>query len=240
MSDRQRNPGFLERHARFDRFDVLSVLDGGAGNTATLVTRAGAAWLASASSCPQSTAVLWSAHPGEPAVLPCGRVFDVVNVPAVFGRRMLDRLWAEGPGSGPVALHRGRMLLFAAPGTAQRLPSLLEWLGDPPTRPGAGRGPTGVPPVLCHGAGDAVTVPATRPSARDGASDRPMGPAPSPPGGRIHPEPAPASRWVVAPDTRHPWLPGADELLWACRRAARTSAATRAPGSRRARQPACG
>ena len=48
-------------------------------------------------------------------------------MPAVFGRRMLDRLWDDGPGSGPVAAYRGRILLFAAPGTAQRLPSLLRW-----------------------------------------------------------------------------------------------------------------
>lgn len=56
---------------------------------------------------------------------------------------MLDRLWSEGPGSGPVATHRGRMLLFTAPGTAQRLPSLLHWeeWGH------------AVPPLLYHGAG---------------------------------------------------------------------------------------
>ena len=238
MSDRQRNPGFRERQARFD---VLSVLDGETEHTATLVTPAGAAWLASASSFPQSTAALWSAHPGEPAVLSCGTVFDVVNVPAVFGRRMLDRLWAEGPGSGPVALHRGRMLLFAAPGTAQRLPSLLAWLGDPPTQPSEGRGPA-VPPVLCHGAGDAVTVPSTRPSAWDDASGRPVR-HPLPSSGhrsRTPSERPPASRWVVAPDTRHPWLPGADELLWACLRAARKAASAGAPGLGVVREPACG
>lgn len=73
---------------------------------------------------------------------------------------MLERLWAEGPGSGPVATHRGRMLLFAAPGTAQRLPSLLAW-EEWGTGPADGdRGHRGsLPPVLCHGAGDAVTVP---------------------------------------------------------------------------------
>ncbi len=30
-----------------------------------------------------------------------------------------------------------------------------------------------------------------------------------------------AGRWIVAPDTREPWLPGASVLLWACVRAAR-------------------
>lgn len=94
---------------------------------ATHVTPQGAAWLASASAHPRRTLALWEARPGLPATLPCGNAFDVVNVPLVLGRRVLDLLWAEGPGSGPVAVHRGRMLLFAAPGTAHRLPALLAW-----------------------------------------------------------------------------------------------------------------
>jgi hypothetical protein len=28
-------------------------------------------------------------------------------------------------------------------------------------------------------------------------------------------------RWIVAPDSREPWLPGAAVVLWACVRAAR-------------------
>ncbi|MFJ9035627.1 bifunctional DNA primase/polymerase [Streptomyces sp. NPDC102406] len=156
------------------------------------VTPEGAAWLASAGTYPRSTLAHWESRPTAPVVLPCGSVFDVVNVPAIFGRRMLDRLWDEGPGSGPVAAHRGRMLLFAAPGTAQRLPSLLEWEEWGPA----------VPPFLCHGTGDAVTVP-----------------APTPLSGQ-----RPDSRWLVAPDTRSPWLPGPEVLLWACVRAARAGA----------------
>ncbi|MCX5201012.1 bifunctional DNA primase/polymerase [Streptomyces sp. NBC_00237] len=154
-------------------------------------TSAGAAWLVSASAYPRSTLSAWEMRPYAPAVLPCGSVFDVVNVDSVFGRRMLDALWAEGPGSGPVAGQRGRMLLFTAPGTAQRLPALLEWE----------RRADAVPPLLCHGAGDAVTVPALRPA---GTTDK--GP-----------------RWVVAPDVRHPWLPGPEVLFWACVRASRLS-----------------
>ncbi|MET8470567.1 bifunctional DNA primase/polymerase [Streptomyces sp. NPDC006422] len=156
------------------------------------VTPEGAAWLASAGAYSRSTLAHWRARPTAPVVLPCGSVFDVVNVPAIFGRRMLDRLWAEGPGSGPVATHRGRMLLFAAPGTAQRLPSLLRWEEWGPA----------VPPLLFHGAGDAVAVPA--PTTRA--------------------VPRPESRWVVAPDTRHPWLPGPEVMRWACVRAARSTA----------------
>ncbi|NEB79241.1 hypothetical protein G3I40_29080 [Streptomyces sp. SID14478] len=158
------------------------------------VTPEGAAWLASAGPYPRSALAHWQSRPTSPVVLPCGSAFDVVNVPAIFGRRMLDRLWDEGPGSGPVAAHRGRMLLFTAPGTAQRLPSLLEWEEWGPA----------VPPLLCHGSGDAVTVPAPTP----GIVTRPD----------QHLE----SRWVVAPDTRRPWLPGPEVLLWACVRAART------------------
>lgn len=156
--------------------------------SATHVTPAGAAWLASASAQPGGTLAAWQARPTAPAVLPCGTAFDVVNVPLVLGRRMLDLLWAEGPGSGPAAVHRGRTLLFAAPGTAHRLPALLAWE----------EWSTPVPAPLCHGRGDAVTVP---PLAADG------GP----------------SRWLVAPDTRLPWLPGPEALLWAFVRATRAA-----------------
>lgn len=156
--------------------------------SATHVTPAGAAWLASASARPQGTLAAWQARPTAPAVLPCGTAFDVVNVPLVVGRRMLDLLWAEGPGSGPAAVHRGRTLLFAAPGTAHRLPALLAWE----------EWSTPVPAPLCHGRGDAVTVP-------------PLAAAPG------------ASRWLVAPDTRLPWLPGPEALLWAFVRATRAA-----------------
>ncbi|MBZ4319297.1 bifunctional DNA primase/polymerase [Streptomyces huiliensis] len=156
------------------------------------VSAAGAEWLASASPLPRSVLALWGADPGSTLLLPCGRAFDVIGVPALFGRRMLDRLWSDGPGSGPVAAQQGRLLLFAAAGTAQRLPALLGWE----------EWARAVPPLLCLGTGDAVTVPPPYP---------PDGTEPVPP----------ASRWVVAPDVRHPWLPGPDVLLWACVRTAR-------------------
>ncbi|MFJ5926397.1 bifunctional DNA primase/polymerase [Kitasatospora sp. NPDC092948] len=155
------------------------------------VSVAGEAWLASASEYPSSMRALWEARPWVPAVLPCGRVFDVISMPAVFGRRVLDELWASGPGCGPVAAFRGRTLLFAQPGTAARLRTLLaweEWARD-------------VPPLLCHGIGDAVTVPPVQRAAD--STDTAGG------------------RWIVAPDTREPWLPGASVLVWACVRAAR-------------------
>ncbi|WP_307620724.1 bifunctional DNA primase/polymerase [Streptomyces sp. V3I7] len=173
-----------------------------------MVTADGAAWLASAGTYPRSTLSLWDERPDAPVVLPCGTAFDVVSAPAVFGRRMLDRLWSDGPGSGPVAAFRGRMLLFAAPGTAQRLPSLLTWEEWGARDPGT---PLHVPPLLCHGNGDAVTVPALTASAD------------------VHDDDSPdraGSRWLVAPDSRHPWLPGPEVLLWAAVRAARTPAQT--------------
>ncbi|GAA0458261.1 bifunctional DNA primase/polymerase [Streptomyces sp. NPDC046215] len=164
---------------------------------ATYVTLGGADWLASASPHPHSVHALWAESPAAPIVLPCGTAFDVVGVPALFGRRVLDRLWTNGPGSGPVAAQRGRLLLFAAPGTAQRLPALLTWE----------EWARAMPPLLCHGTGDAVTVPPLYPPGED--------------------EPAPpASRWLVAPEARHPWLPDAEGLLWACVRVARASADT--------------
>ncbi|MBT2395497.1 bifunctional DNA primase/polymerase [Streptomyces sp. ISL-100] len=178
-------------------------------NTPAHVTAAGAAWLASAAAYPRSTLSLWETHPTDPCVLPCGSTFDVVSVPSVFGRRMLDRLWADGPGSGPVATHRGRMLLFTCPGTAHRLPSLLTWEEWGRTGNTADGGAKGAvpPPVLCHGSGDAVTVPPlSEPAASAGAGPR----------------------WLVAPDVRHPWLPGPEAMLWACVRAARPGPATEA------------
>jgi hypothetical protein len=165
------------------------------------ITADGAAWLASAGTYPRSTLALWEERPDAPLVLPCGSAFDVVSVAATFGRRMLDRLWEEGPGSGPVAEYRGRTLLFTAPGTAQRLPSLLHWeeWGD---RGREGGRTCAIPPLLCHGTGDAVTLPALDAVDRCESS---------------------GSRWLVAPDTRHPWLPGPEIVLWAAVRAARAA-----------------
>jgi hypothetical protein len=208
------------------------------------VTPDGAAWLASAGTYPRSTLALWEERPDAPVVLPCGSVFDVVSAPAMFGRRMLDRLWDDGPGSGPVAEFRGRMLLFAAPGTAQRLPVLLEWeewgaRGRDTRDTREARRTNAVPPLLCHGTGDAVTVPApsedtslTGPAPSESTS--PTSPAPAESMSSTGPAPTgtttparsatrSATRWLVAPDTRQPWLPGPEVLLWAAVRAARSA-----------------
>lgn len=182
---------------------------------AARVTRAGADWLASASCFPRSVHALWALRPGAPSVLPCGTAFDVMSTTVLPGRRLLERLWSAGPGSGPVALHNGRLLLFAAPGTADRLPALLGWEEWQRGRSGAesdgARNGSGAPRAetiplpLCHGRGDAVTIPPLRPDAASPST----------------------SRWVVAPDLRHPWLPGPEMLLWAWVREGRASRAGR-------------
>jgi hypothetical protein len=247
----------------------------------TRLTDAGADWLASASAFPESVHALWRHRPTSPSVLPCGTVFDVVSTAPLLGRRLLDRLWSVGPGSGPVAVHRDRLLLFTAPGTAHRLPALLGW-GEWRAPFGSGTGDADAyPPLLCHGPGDIVTIPAPQPPpcyhgdprkallhehdhpehqhrehphphrkaglheaghheaghheaglherglpGRTGQPHRPDHPH--------HESPSPdRSRWLVAPDVRHPWLPGPDDLLWACVHAYRTAA----PASPHAQHP---
>lgn len=181
---------------------------GPAAHPVTPVPPEGAEWLASASRFPRSVHALWALRPEAPSVLPCGSAFDVVSLPAHRGRPLLDRLRSRGRGTGPVAVHRGRLLLFATAGTADRLPALLgweEWRNDGPE--------DSFPPVLCHGLGDTVTVPALFPATHPhGAGAR---------GGCA------SSRWLVAPTTRHPWLPGPELLLWAWVRTLRSSRAGR-------------
>nr|WP_070013969.1 hypothetical protein [Streptomyces abyssalis] len=172
---------------------------------ASCVTRAGADWLASACSLPASVHALWTHRPASPSALPCGTAFDVVSAPPLPGRLILERLWASGPGSGPVAFHRGRVLLFAATGTAQRLPALLSW-GEwrRPQRTLPATAAETFPSLLCLGPGDSVTIPALH---GEHQGDQTAGEA----------EAAPArSRWLVAPDVRLPWLPGPEVLLRAC------------------------
>ncbi|MEU5273712.1 bifunctional DNA primase/polymerase [Streptomyces hygroscopicus] len=186
-------------------------------HTAAFVTPAGADWLASASASPRGVQALWAQSPTAAVTLPCGTAFDVISMDALFGRQVVSRLWSDGPGTGPVAAQGGRVMLFAVPGAAQRLPALLGW-----EEWGAA-----APPLLCYGRGDAVTVPPLFPPD----------PGPPPPGAAGHaaPEsaaresaaresaPAPSPRWLVAPDVRAPWLPGPEVLLWACVRAARAT-----------------
>ncbi|AXK37746.1 hypothetical protein DVA86_29110 [Streptomyces armeniacus] len=193
----------------------------------TRVTPAGADWLASASRFPRSVHALWALRPGAPSVLPCGTAFDVVSSPLLYGRRLLERLWATGPGSGPAAVHRSRVLLFAAPGSADRLLALLRWeewreTGGTGGATFAEPGEETIPPLLCHGPGDTVTVPPLAPAPRLGPAA-----ADAAPGARPGPGSASDSRWLVAPGVRRPWLPGAEMLLWAHVRVQRDARAAR-------------
>ncbi|MCQ8191148.1 bifunctional DNA primase/polymerase [Streptomyces rugosispiralis] len=214
-------------------------------HTAAFVTPAGADWLASASASPRGVQALWAASPTAPVTLPCGTAFDVISMDALFGRRVVGRLWTDGPGTGPVAAQGGRVLLFATPGTAQRLPALLGW-----EEWGAA-----APPLLCYGRGDAVTVPPLFPPDPGPQEAPPLGPDAQGAQGAQEaqeadarkadaresraaesratesgiresaptPSPTPSPRWLVAPDVRGPWLPGPEVLLWACVRAARAT-----------------
>ncbi|MBP8537248.1 bifunctional DNA primase/polymerase [Streptomyces sp. MK37H] len=196
-------------------------------HTAAFVTPAGADWLASASASPRGVQALWAAAPTAPVTLPCGTAFDVISMDALFGRRVVSRLWTDGPGTGPVAAQGGRVMLFATPGTAQRLPALLGW-----EEWGAA-----APPLLCYGRGDAVTVPPLFPpdpgpqEAAPLERDTPESGARKPgaresraaESGTRESTPMPSPRWLVAPDVRGPWLPGPEVLLWACVRAARAA-----------------
>ncbi|MFG2293585.1 SCO3374 family protein [Streptomyces sp. NPDC048603] len=66
----------------------------------------------------------WPAEPGPPAMLPTGGPYDVLDLPAVAGAAVLRRSRA----SGPVALAGRRMRFLVAPGSAEELPGLLDWL----------------------------------------------------------------------------------------------------------------
>ncbi|MFF9002674.1 SCO3374 family protein [Streptomyces achromogenes] len=66
----------------------------------------------------------WPTVPGRPLRLVTGVRFDVLEVPAEAGARALRHL---APGS-PVILRGDRMELLVAPGGAEELPGLLEWL----------------------------------------------------------------------------------------------------------------
>ncbi|MEG8281087.1 SCO3374 family protein [Streptomyces sp. AHA2] len=66
----------------------------------------------------------WPTVPGDPVRLVVGVRFDVLDVPAEAGRAALRHL---GPGC-PVAVRGPRVRLLVAPGSAEELPGLLEWL----------------------------------------------------------------------------------------------------------------
>ncbi len=87
-----------------------------------------------------------------PLLLPTGHRFDVLDVPAQPGLQALVRLERMGTQVGPVlASPAGRLLLFVAPGTAERLPDLLYRMGwDDASLD-----------LACHGLGSYLAAPPT-------------------------------------------------------------------------------
>ncbi|MFT2017893.1 SCO3374 family protein [Streptomyces sp. 796.1] len=68
----------------------------------------------------------WPTDPAckGPVQLLTGLLFDVVEVPAAAGYATLRRV----PRTGPVAVHQGKVRFLIAPGGADELPGLLDWL----------------------------------------------------------------------------------------------------------------
>jgi hypothetical protein len=91
-------------------------------------------WLAAAAPDPQACRFEWERNPAGVALLPAGRRWDVLIVPAFLGRPTLDVLNRLVDHPGPVLADSGeeRTGFFVPPGTAAR------WLGTGVR--GAGRG----------------------------------------------------------------------------------------------------
>ena len=71
------------------------------------------AWQNMASSDPELVANWWLATPAANVILPTGRVFDVLDVPAAVGVTAMARLEQSGLRPGPVAISAGdRAALF--------------------------------------------------------------------------------------------------------------------------------
>ncbi|MER5932643.1 SCO3374 family protein [Streptomyces sp. NPDC002054] len=66
----------------------------------------------------------WPVAGGPPAQLVTGELYDVLELPSDAGAQVLRRPVA----TGPVALAGGLMRFLVAPGSAEELPGLLDWL----------------------------------------------------------------------------------------------------------------
>lgn len=74
-------------------------------------------------------AAWWAAAPNASVSLATGVHFDVLDVPGAAGVRALERAERLGLPIGPVAAtDDGRVQFFVAPGVADDLPALLDWL----------------------------------------------------------------------------------------------------------------
>ena len=74
-------------------------------------------------------AARWAHTPEASVALATGVRFDVLDVPGAAGVRALERAERLGLPIGPVAAtNDGRVQFFVAPGVADDLPALLDWL----------------------------------------------------------------------------------------------------------------
>ncbi|MGW4163693.1 hypothetical protein [Streptomyces sp. NPDC004788] len=107
---------------------------GTSGTSGTPEAKAAMEWLASAARDPDACRFEWERNPHGVALLPAGRRWDVLILPAELGRPTLDVLTRLVDRPGPVLADFGdaRMGFFVPPGTAAR------WLGTGVR--GAGRG----------------------------------------------------------------------------------------------------
>lgn len=118
----------------------------------------------------------WPAEAGPPARLLTGVAFDALELPAEAGRETLRRMGAE---TGPVALAGRHAYFLVAPGNAEELPGLLDWLEWGGIRLD----------LRILGAGGHMTAPAP-PAWRDGADAAVWLRAPLPDHGTESPLPA--------------------------------------------------
>ncbi|MDT0308171.1 hypothetical protein RM780_14535 [Streptomyces sp. DSM 44917] len=88
-------------------------------------SRAAAEWLAAAAPDPDACRFEWERHPLGVALLPAGRLWDVLVLPGALGRPTLEVLLRVVESPGPVLADElsARVGFFVPPGTACR------WLG---------------------------------------------------------------------------------------------------------------
>ena len=70
------------------------------------------AWQVEATADPATVESLWLARPDANVILPTGRVFDVLDVPAAVGMTALELMERAGVRPGPVAVSAGDRALF--------------------------------------------------------------------------------------------------------------------------------
>lgn len=70
------------------------------------------AWQVEATADPATVENLWLARPDANVILPTGRVFDVLDVPAAVGMAALELMERAGVRPGPVAVSAGDRALF--------------------------------------------------------------------------------------------------------------------------------